>query len=168
MSSLTTSGDPIARRGLVNPAAACPEGFGTTSSRCRYEISPQSYIVFCVSNPSMRAQLLNRECTPTQLCVQLDRSTNPNGLDLRTRAYCVEVEYFAALAQVYQSHGSEKAGSIVSQMNLSPGQRASLAGGNVGIAAVLTGLDNHTSVLAADLSIEADGLSRAGYGTPAK
>ena len=116
----------------------------------------------------MRAQLLNRECLPTQLCVQLERPNNPNSLDLVTRAYCVDYEYFASLAQVYQAQGSAKAGSIISQMNLNPGQRATLAGGNWGVAAVLTGSDNHTSVLAADLSIEADGLKAADYGTPAK
>ena len=168
LSSLQTSGVPTVKRQLVSPTAACPDGFEISSSRCRYEHSPQAYTVFCISNPGMRAQLINQECLPTQLCVQLDRPADPNTLDLRTRAYCVEYEYFARLAQVYQSQGRATAGSIVSQMNLNPAQRAGLASRDLGIAAVLTGLDNHTSVLASNLSIEADGVGAGDSGGPIK
>jgi hypothetical protein len=53
-------------------------------------------------------------------------------------------------------------------MNLDPGQRSALATGQYGMAAVLTGSDNHTSVFAKDLTIEADCVKPPDQGIQAR
>lgn len=116
----------------------------------------------------MPAQLINQECDANQLCVQLDRPANPNILDLQTRAYRVDYEYFPELAQGYVDDGNIKTGSIVSQMNLNPAQRIALATGQYGMAAVLMGSDNHTSVFATDLKVEIDGVKPPDQGSQAR
>ncbi len=53
-------------------------------------------------------------------------------------------------------------------MNLDPRQRSALATGQYGMAAVLTGSENHTSVFAKDLTIEADGVKPPDQGIQAR
>jgi len=64
------------------------------------------------------------------------------------------------LAKVSVEERATKAGSVVSQIEFNVGQRASLARRKLGVMAVLTGPDNHTSVFATDLKIEAEGMDR--------
>lgn len=70
------------------------------------------------------------------------------------------------MAHIYHEEESQNVGTIASQRNLNAGPRASLVVGKYGVAAVLTGLDNKTSVMATNLEIEADGFKAADYGNP--
>ena len=108
----------------------------------------------------------DRECEPNQICVSINTDTTYT-FAAKHRAFCVDYEYFTSLAKVYVKDGSTSAGGIVSQINFSPGQRASLASGKMGVAAVITGADNHTSIFATDLKIEADGVNKEYNWAPA-
>ena len=78
--------------------------------------------------------------------------------------YCVGREYFLQLSTVYTIEGGDKAGMIFSQLNFNQAQRAMLTSGGFGIAAVVTGMDNHTSVSTDGLRIEAQGSARSNGG----
>ena len=101
----------------------------------------------------------DRECMPNQICVSINTDT-PYTFAAKHKAFCVDYAYFTSLAKVFTEDGSTQAGGIVSQINFNAQQRASLAGGKLGVAAVITGPDNHTSIFATDLKIEADGVNK--------
>ena len=65
---------------------------------------------------------------------------------------------------MYTKEGSVAAGRILSQMYFSQNQRATLTGGQYGVAAVMVGPDNPTSINATSLGIEALGVTVGEHG----
>ena len=147
------------KRVLAHPQTACPPRYRFLDSSCNPHVSPQAFTILCDEPYGQRFETYLRECEPTQICVSINTDT-PHTFAAKHQAFCVDYEYFVSLAKVYVEDGSTKAGTMVSQINLSPEQRASLAIGKMGVAAVITGPDNHTSIFATDLKIEADGVSK--------
>ena len=99
----------------------------------------------------------------TELCVQFGDNSVFNN-----RAYCVSYEYSIKLATVYKTDGSVAAGRILNQINFNAKQRATLANGQFGMAAVLVGPNKTTSINPTSLRIEASALKKSqyGYGEP--
>ena len=161
---------PPRKRSLVWAIDNCPPDYILFRSFCRYEVSPQTYATDCMSDlPNQHFSLDNDgECASTEIYVEigtvgglnLDNVNIPAG----RRAYCVSYEYFLRLSRVYTHEGGDKAGMIFSQLNFNAGQRATFTGGGYGLAAVLTGLDDHSSLTADWLRIEALGVKRTNGG----
>ena len=60
------------------------------------------------------------------------------------RTYCVGYEYFLQVSRIH-TRGGDTAGLMFSQLNYDAGQRVALTNGGDRVAAVTTGMDNHTS-----------------------
>ena len=154
------------KRSLTHKQTSCPPNHAYNDAVCRPYVSPQALTVSCITPYGQSIEWYDAECPPNQICVSINTSSIDT-FAARHAAYCVDYEYFSSLAKAYVNEGSAKAGAIMSQINFSAGQRASLEIGHLGVAAVITTPDNHTSIFARDLTIEAMGVSQDTSQAPA-
>ena len=154
------------KRGLTYQQKSCPPNYVYNDSFCKPYTSPQAFTVSCNTPYGQSVEWFHGECQSNQICVSINTQT-VDAFAAKHAAYCVDYEYFSSLAKVYVKEGSAKAGSIISQINFNAGQRASLEIEQLSVAAVLTGQDNHTSIFAQDMKIEADGVTKEYSWAPA-
>ena len=142
---LPSSSSSPNKRDLPRALNSCGDSSQFKISFCQRRISPQAYQIRCRNLTTNRLKVVTDACTSSEICVDRKLSASEHRRRIpRLIAYCVSTSNFVQIARLASEDSSA---STTFQDTTGTSSYA--------IEAVVTGLDNTTSLFAQSLTIQA-------------